>query len=152
MTQSFSSRTTKLLVDPERTGGPRRFIDYSELSISEKTDVASGATPAATVPSLTDTVYIPELNLSSTSGLPGTPTTLSGAYYVPKTPYNYCLSTSSNSISCVSGTGSTFMSSNAGTIPSGVSLTIPTWTANGAFYVIAYSRTTVVPSLSFKVT
>jgi hypothetical protein len=63
------------------------------------TGVTSGATPTATAASATDTVYIPSLSLSKTSGGTGTSTTLSESYYVPSTPYSYCLSTGSTSVS-----------------------------------------------------
>jgi hypothetical protein len=80
--------------------------------------------------------------------------TLSGSAADSST-YSYCFSTSSSSISCVSGVtysgGGTFTTSSSGNIPNGVTLTIPANTVHsaGTYYVIIYSGTTIVGYATF---
>jgi hypothetical protein len=79
------------------------------------------------------------LSISPTSAPAGTPVTLSGIGYTPSATYCYCLSASSSSVSCVSGTPDptpTFMADGSGNIPSGTSLTVPSGTTPGSYFII----------------
>ena len=87
------------------------------------------------------TVSVPIFSISPGFGIPGTLITLSGGSDLPNTTYNYCLSTSSTSVTCVAGTSFSFTSNSAGNIPSGTILTVPSSATAGADYVIVYTTT-----------
>jgi hypothetical protein len=82
------------------------------------------------------------LSLNPTSGPAGTVVTLSGQGYGAGemgAGYAYCLSTgASGSAPCVSGTVGDFKADGSGNIPSGTTLTVPTGTAAGTYYVQVY--------------
>ena len=68
------------------------------------------------------------------------------------TLYNDCLSTSSSSIACVTGSTGTFTSSSGGAIPSATTVTIPSGTAAGTYSVIVYSGgSSIVSSATYTV-
>ncbi len=98
------------------------------------------------------TVTTSTLTIAPTQGPAGTKTTLSGAGYAFTFTYNDCLSTSSASITCVVGSGSTFTSSGAGAIPAGTTVTVPSGTSAGSYFVIVYTGGAVVNSAPFTVT
>ena len=92
------------------------------------------------------------LTIAPSQGPTGTKTTLSGSGYAFSFSYNICLSTSAASVSCVTGSGTTFTSSPTGTIPTGVTVTVPSGTTSGTYYVIVYTSTSVIDSATFTVT
>jgi hypothetical protein len=98
----------------------------------------------------------PTLTLSPTSGPPSSMVTLSGSGYAHKTAYSYCFSTSDSSTSaCVSGTSGTFTTDPMGNIPGGPqtpTVTVPSGTAVGSYYVIVYSGSSVASYAAFTVT
>jgi len=98
------------------------------------------------------TVSTATLSLSPISGPVGQPTTLAGSGYSPTTTYNDCISTSSTAVSCVSGSSGSFTSSSSGAIPGATTLTVPSGTSPGAYYVIAYIGSTVIQESTFTVT
>ena len=81
------------------------------------------------------------LGLSPTSGTAGSNTvvTLSGSNYRASFTYNYCVSSSATSVSCVSGVSS-FTSTAGGAIPGSVTITVNQ--VVGTYYVIVYNPTT----------
>jgi len=87
------------------------------------------------------TLYIsqPTVAIDPNSGPPLTVIGISsGIGYSPNTVYSYCLSSSSTTVSCIAGTSATFTSSNGGSIPGGLSITVPAATQYGTYYVIVY--------------
>ena len=111
----------------------------------------SGTTSTITR-STTLIVAVPTLTISPTSGYPNvTQITLSGADYLASTIYSYCLSTSSTSISCLTGTTHTFTSNSSGYIPSGTTLAVPSSATAGKDYVLVYQTTTIDAYATFQV-
>jgi hypothetical protein len=76
------------------------------------------------------------LSVSPTGGPAGTVVTLSGSGFL-EGYHHYCLSSSSSSVSCVAGTDHPFSIGTSGNI-SGWTLTVPSGTAPGSYYVIVY--------------
>ncbi|MDA4123928.1 MAG: hypothetical protein OK438_00565 [Thaumarchaeota archaeon] len=77
----------------------------------------------------------------------------SSAGYDTSTTYNYCMSTSAVSITCVGGTSGTFTGTGAtGTIPSGTRFTVPHNQATGTYYVIIYTGATIWITATLTVT
>ena len=94
----------------------------------------------------------PTLAIDPTSGPPLTVIDLSsGIGYKPSTAYNYCLSSSSTTVSCVT-TAQSFTTTTGGSIPTTAGpITVPATTTYGNYYVIVYQGTTVVAFYPFQV-
>jgi hypothetical protein len=120
---------------------------YSE-SI-QSVDAPSGSIVASPVSPGTGA---PTLTLSPTAGPAATWVGLTGGSYPVNTLYDDCLSTSSSAVSCVTNSVSTFMSTATGTIPAYSSVTVPSATTAGTYYVITYTGTTVATEAPFTVT
>ncbi len=100
------------------------------------------------------TVTTATLTVTPTTGPPGQVVTLSTSStgYSDSTSYGYCLSTSSTSVTCVTGTTGTFTSSAGGAIPSSTTLTVPSGTSSGSYFVIVYSGSiSIVSQAAFTV-
>jgi hypothetical protein len=95
----------------------------------------------------------PTLAIDPTSGPPLTVIDLSsGIGYIKSTPYNYCLSSSSTTVSCVT-TAQSFTTTTGGSIPTTAGpVTVPAATPYGNYYVIVYQGTTVEAFYPFQVT
>jgi len=91
----------------------------------------------------------PSLSISPTSGPPGTVVKVSGSGYNGSVTYSLCLSSSSSSISCVPGTGGSFMA-----VSWEGPLSVPSGTAPGSYFVIVYggSPAAIAVSTPFTVT
>jgi hypothetical protein len=109
----------------------------------------------------TDTVTVDVASLTispisisrSTSSSSARTVTLSGSGYSGGITYNYCLSTSSTTIGCVTGTNGNFSPSGSGGIPSGTTFTLPRYGApTGTYYVIVYTGTTILAAATLTVT
>ena len=96
------------------------------------------------------------LGITPSSGLPAQIISLtSGASYADSTTFNYCLSTSSSSVACISGTTGSFTSTASGGMQTSTAptLTVPNGQAAGTYYVEVYSgtSTTIISSATFTV-
>ena len=151
---AISGATSSTYAIPTSTAAGIYYYCYIVTDIG----VTSGSTPTPTATSATDTVYIRGLTISPTSvsrsGTAAARTvTLSGAGYSTSTTYSYCMSTSSSSVSCISGTSGTFTGSGTtGAIPSGKTLVVPSGQATSTYYVIVYTGTTVLITATLTVT
>lgn len=98
----------------------------------------------------------PTFAVSPASGPNGTSSALSGAGFAPESEFYYCLSSSSASVSCVSGgQEGSFFSQSSGVIPSGTTVSVPTSTPAGSYAVIVFttgSNPVILASAGFTVT
>ncbi len=87
--------------------------------------------------------------LSVSDGPPGTITTLTGNGFDPSLSYDYCLQTTS--VACTVAVSS-FSPETNGSIPSGVTLTVPDSETAGSYFVDVSTSGTFVISAGFEVT
>lgn len=111
--------------------------------------VYTGSTVSASAPFIVTAV----VGLLPAQGPVGISATMSGAGFSISTSYNYCLSTSSSSTSlCIVGSGGSFTSDTSGNIPPGTTVSVPSGTPDGDYYVLVYTGSTVLALAPFTVT
>ena len=143
------------------SGGPSYTGSYSESISVPSTTRASPVyyvvvyTVGSTTPYISASFSVmtpPILTVSPQSGLPGKVVTLSGSGYLIGMEYSDCLSTSSSAVDCVSASaGAPIDTSFAGVIPAAVTVTVPSGTALGPYFVIVYTGPSVVSDAPFTV-